>query len=103
MINQKLAELFYKIADILEMRGVEWKPRAYRRAAKGIETLVEDVSDIYKKQGVRALKEIPGVGERIAEKIEEFIKTGRIKEFEELKKTIPKHLTELMEVPGLGA
>jgi len=103
MINQKLAELFYKIADILEMRGVEWKPRAYRRAAKGIETLVEDVSDIYKKQGVRALKEIPGVGERIAEKIEEFIKTGRIKEFERLSETTPKHLNELMDVPGLGA
>jgi len=103
MKNQELVKIFYNIADILEIKNVEWKPLAYRKAARAIEVLGEDVEDIYKKGGVKELKEIPGVGERIAEKIEEFIKTNKIKEYEELKKTIPKHLTELMEVPGLGA
>ncbi len=103
MLNQKITEIFYKIADILEMQNVEWKPRAYRRAAKGIETLTEDITDVYKKGGIRALKEIPGVGTKLGEKIEEFIKTGRVREFERLSKTIPKHLNELMDVPGLGA
>src|SRR3989344_5530783 len=103
MKNQELARIFYDIADILEIKNVEWKPLAYRKAARAIEVLGSDVEDIYKKDGIKGLREIPGVGERIAEKIEEFIKTNKIKEYEELKKTIPKHLTELMEVPGLGA
>jgi len=103
MKNQELVRIFYDIADILEIKNVEWKPLAYRKAARAIEVLGEDVEEIYKKDGIKGLKEIPGVGERIAEKIEEFIKTNKIKEYEKLKKTIPRHLTELMEIPGLGA
>ena len=103
MKNQELIKIFYNIADILEIKNVEWKPLAYRKAARSIEVLGEDVEEIYNKYGIKGLKEISGVGERIAEKIEEFIKTNKIKEYEELKKTIPKHLTEMMDVPGLGA
>lgn len=103
MKNQELIKIFYNIADILEIKNVEWKPQAYRKAARAIEVLGEDVEEIYKKDGIKGLKEIPGIGERLAEKIEEFIKTNKIKGYEELKKTIPKHLTEMMEVPGLGA
>src|SRR3989344_7595091 len=103
MKNQELARIFYDIADILEIKNVEWKPLAYRKAARSVEVLGEDVEEIYNKYGIKGLKEISGVGERIAEKIEEFIKTNKIKEYEELKKTIPKHLTEMMDVPGLGA
>src|SRR3989344_7829460 len=82
MRNYELARIFYEIADILEMKDVEWKPRAYRKAAKAIETLPEDIADIYKKGGLKALDEIPGVGSRIAEKMVEYIKTGKIKEYE---------------------
>ena len=103
MNNLELTRIFYEIADILEMKEVEWKPRAYRKAAQAIENLSEDVSEIYKKSGIKGLEEIPGVGERIAEKIEEFLKTKHIKEYEKLKKSLPKHLTELMEIQGLGA
>ena len=103
MNNLELARIFYEIADILEMKEVEWKPRAYRKAAQAIENLSEDVSEIYKKSGIKSLEEIPGVGESIAEKIEEFLKTKHIKTYEKLKKSLPKHLTELMEIQGLGA
>lgn len=103
MKNQDLIRIFYDIADILEIKNIEWKPQAYRKAARALETLSLDVGEIYKKEGIKGLKEIPGVGESIAKKIEEFIKTNKIREYEKLKKTIPKHLTELMEVPGLGA
>lgn len=103
MNNQQLAKIFYDIADILEMKDIEWKPRAYRKAAQAIENLSEDVSVIYKKHGIKGLEEIPYVGGRIAEKIEEFLKTNHIKEYEKLKKSIPKHITEIMHIPGLGA
>ncbi len=102
-MNQKLALIFYEIADILEMQNVQWKPQAYRKAAKAIESLSDDVKDIYEKGGVKALEDIPGVGEAIGKKIIEYIQTGKVKHLGELKKTIPEGVVEMMKVPGLGA
>jgi DNA polymerase (family 10) len=102
MKNLEIARIFYEMADILEMQEVEWKPRAYRRAAQSIETSSEDVEKIYKKGGLKALKEITGVGDAIAKKIEEFIKTGKVKEYARLKKDIPAGVEKIMGIPGMG-
>ncbi|MBL7100598.1 MAG: DNA polymerase/3'-5' exonuclease PolX [Nanoarchaeota archaeon] len=102
MKNQEIAQIFYNIADILEMKRVEWKPRAYRKAARTLESLSTPVENIYKDGGIKALEEIPGVGEGLAKKIEQYIKTGKIKEYEKLKKALPKGLVDLMKVQGLG-
>lgn len=102
MKNQEIAKIFYDIADILEIKQVQWKPRAYRKAAGSIEAISEDIEDIYKKKGVDGLMEIPGVGERLAKKIEEFIKTGKVREYERVKKLIPAGLAKLIEIPGMG-
>ncbi len=101
-MNLEIARIFYEMADILEMQNVEWKPRAYRKAAKSIESLPIDVSEIYKKEGFEGLMKIPGVGERLAKKIEEYILTGKIREYEKLKKSLPRGLETLIEIPGLG-
>ena len=102
MKNQEIANIFYEIADFLEMEGVQFKPYAYQKAAITLETLEGDVEEIYKRGGFKALKEIPGVGESIAEKIEEYLKTGKIKYWEELKKKTPVNIEELTAVEGLG-
>lgn len=102
-MNQKLAEIFYEIADILEIKNEKWKPQAYRKAARSIENLGEDVKEIYEKQGQKGLEEIPGVGEAIAKKIIEYIQTGKVRHLDDLKKTIPKGVVEMMKVPGVGA
>lgn len=100
--NSKLVEIFEDMANIYAMKKIQWKPQAYRIAASNIEMLREDVSKIYKRKGVKGLDEIPGVGESIAKKIEEFLKTGKIKTYEKLMKTIPGGLQEIMKVPGMG-
>src|SRR3990172_11095613 len=100
--NREIAELFFEMADFLEMLGVDWKPNAYRKAARAIETLSEPVEEMYSRDGIKALLEIPGVGQGLADKIEEFLKTGRVKEFEKLSKKIPDGVEEMMHVPGLG-
>ena len=102
MHNEEIAEIFYKIADILEMQNVQWKPRAYRAAGNAIESLGKQVSQIYKQGGLKALEEIPGVGEALAKKIEELVKTGRLRHYEKLRKKMPINLDELETVPGLG-
>lgn len=101
MKNKFIAEIFYSIADILEMQGVKFKPQAYRKAARNIETMQRDIDKVYKEKGLAGLKEIPGVGEAIAKKSEELIKTGKLEYYEELKKSISKEL-ELIEIPGMG-
>ena len=102
MLNQDLAKIFYEIADILEADRVAFKPLAYRKAAMSLEAAEENIEDLYKTGGIKALENIPGVGVSIAEKIEEFLKTGKIGYYEELKRGFPVNLEEITAVEGVG-
>ncbi len=86
MNNQRIAQILYEIEELLNIKGVTFKPTAYRRAAKSLENLKEEVSEIYKKEGVKGLEKIPAVGKSIAKKIEEYLKRDKIKYYEDLKK-----------------
>ncbi|MEK6857860.1 MAG: DNA polymerase/3'-5' exonuclease PolX [Nanoarchaeota archaeon] len=102
MTNLQIAQIFYEIADLLELQGIDWKPNAYRKAARSIEALQQDVSEIYSTKGFKGLLEISGVGEGLGKKIEEFIETGKIREYEKVKSSIPEGVEELMHVQSLG-
>jgi DNA polymerase (family 10) len=102
MSNQEIAKILREIGEYLEMQSVPFKPRAYEKVADILEVLEEPVSEIYKKGGFKAVENIPGVGISIAEKIEELIKTGKLKYYEQLKKKTPINLSELSAVEGLG-
>jgi DNA polymerase (family 10) len=99
MKNLKIAKILKEIAILLEMKGVEFKPRAYRKAANAVRSLSKDIENVKEKGN---LKDLPGVGESIAEKIEELIETGSLEYYEELKKEYPVDLESLMAVEGLG-
>ncbi|MFH1209703.1 MAG: helix-hairpin-helix domain-containing protein [archaeon] len=100
--NKEISDIFFEIADILEIEKVDWKPQAYRKAARTIRDMKEDIKEIYKREGTKGLDNIPGVGSGICKKIIEYIETGKIKEYERLKKGIPKGLDELMNIRSLG-
>jgi len=102
MKNKELAKIFNEISEYLEMDEVPFKPYAYQKAALTLETLKNDVEDLYKAGGLKALKSIPGVGESIAHKIEEYLTTGRIQYYEEFKKKMPIALDEIVAVEGVG-
>jgi DNA polymerase (family 10) len=102
MKNQELAKIFYEIANFLEMEKVPFKPFAYQKAANILEALEEDIEKIYKRGGRKALLEIPGIGEGIADKIEEYLKKGKISYYQKLKKKNPIKIEELLKVEGLG-
>ena len=102
MKNQEIANIFYEIGDFLEMEGVQFKPYAYKKAAITLDALEEDVGEIYKQGGKKVLEKIPGIGESMAEKIEEYLKTGKIRYYEDLKKKTPINIEELTAVEGLG-
>ena len=103
MRNFEVAEVLREIGIFLDMDDVQFKPRAYEKAAKSIEALEEDVELVYQRGGVKALMEIPGVGRNIAEKIEELIRTGKLQYYEDLKKEVPVDLESLVWNTGSGA
>jgi DNA polymerase (family 10) len=98
--NYQVAALFGAIGDMLEVKGESsFRYNAYREAARQLEALNEDLATLT-AQG--RLREIPGVGEAIAKKIEEIVETGQLQYFERLKAEVPPTLIDLLQIPGLG-
>ena len=100
MNNRQLADTFTLIADLCEIKGeVIYVVLAYRKAAESLMGLGREAGE-YWKEG--KLREIPGVGKAIAEKIDELLSTGKLNFLENLKKEIPVGLAAWMKVPSLG-
>ncbi len=100
MNNADIARVFDEIADILELKGENpFRIRSYRRGARVIRDMSEDVKLLLERG---ELRKVPGIGESLAEKIEEIVKTGTCKFYEELKKETVYALTDLLRIPGIG-
>ncbi|MEW5826396.1 MAG: DNA polymerase/3'-5' exonuclease PolX [Candidatus Bipolaricaulota bacterium] len=99
MKNENVARILTEIADLLDLDGVPFKPRAYRRAAEVVESLREPIEDLV---AAGAHAELPGVGEAIAKKIAEIVRTGRLAYHDELKGKLPIDLYTLTRVEGVG-
>jgi len=98
--NLEIARIFNNIADLLEIRGDNpFKIRAYRRAALNLESIAEDLATISARGD---LKEIPGIGKDLSLKIEEYLHTGYMSYYEELKREIPESLLDLIAIQGVG-
>ncbi|MEK9139745.1 MAG: histidinol-phosphatase [Nitrospirota bacterium] len=98
--NQQLATIFRSMADLLSsQRANPYRVRAYRRAADALLTINEDVSTVADRQG---LEEIDGIGTDLAKKIEEFLATGTIRAYEELKTPLPPEVQNWVTLPGLS-
>ncbi len=88
------------MADILEFLGDNpFRIRTYRRVAKILENLPMDVGEAIESGYIYKIK---GIGGSTLAKIEEFLKTGTVQKYEELRKKVPEELLDLMEVPGIG-
>jgi len=101
--NSQISEILNEMAIMHEIKGVQFKPRAYERAAQTVASLDEEISDVFKKGGLAALVEISGIGKGIAEHMEELFTTGHFKEYEKIKKEIPVNVVELVRVEGVGS
>jgi DNA polymerase (family 10) len=102
MKNQEIAKIFFNMASLLESKERDFRVVAYKRAAVALETFQDDVGKVYLEKGIAGLEEIPTIGKGLALKIEEYIKHGKIKEYEQLKKKMPINLDELTSIEGMG-
>jgi DNA polymerase (family X) len=99
MKNREIAMIFNRIADYLEIKNDNpFRIRAYRRASQNLESLTRNVEDAPEEE----LTKIPGIGKDLAAKIIEYLKTGRIAAYEELKREIPPIVLEIESIPGIG-
>ncbi len=97
--NMEVAAILYEVADLLEIKGVRFKPQAYRRAAQAVETLQEDIADVAREGN---LDEIPGVGRGIAGKIREIVETGSLAYLASLREELPEGVQHLTRLEGIG-
>jgi DNA polymerase (family 10) len=97
--NSEVAEIFRAIADLLDLQGERFKPEAYRRAARSVEALGEDLRAVAERG---ALGDVPGVGDALRDKILEYLKDGHVGYYERLRATFPPGLLELMRLAGVG-
>ncbi|MEX2144925.1 MAG: DNA polymerase/3'-5' exonuclease PolX [Candidatus Spechtbacterales bacterium] len=100
--NKEIAHIFEEMALLYEIKNDRFRQRALHRGAQTISDLAQDLKLIYKENGLKGLDALAGIGKGMSEKIEEYIKTGHVKEYEKLKKEMPANLEELTSVEGLG-
>ncbi len=98
--KREISRIFEEIGLLLELKGESpFKSKAYYNAARTIETLTEDVSDLVASGRIRELK---GIGQALAEKLAELVGTGRLAYYDELRQSVPAGLLEMTTIPGLG-
>jgi DNA polymerase (family 10) len=100
MRNLEVSFIFNQIADLLEIQGANpFRVRAYRRAAANIESLADNIETLALNG---TLRNIAGIGEDLANKIDEYLRTGRIEFHETLKQEVPLGLARMVEIPSVG-
>jgi DNA polymerase (family 10) len=100
MDKKQVAAILEEIAALLEMQGENpFKSRAYLTAARAIEAAEQEPQALVETGALRSLK---GIGEALAEKITELVRTGRMRYHEEQRARVPSSLLELLRIPGLG-
>ncbi len=99
--NNDVADIFYEVADLLEIKGENaFRVRAYRNAARTVISLTRSVAELASQE--KGFAGIPGIGADLAGKIKTIVETGKLPLLEELRKELPEGLTALMKVRGLG-
>lgn len=100
MKNHEIAALFERIANVLELKGENtFRINSYHKAARVLGDLTEDVGELAK---AGKLIDIPGIGMGMAEKIVEYLNTGKMSKYEEVMKGISEETVMLMQISGLG-
>ena len=100
MDKEQVAEILVEIGVLLELKGENpFKTRAYANGARALEALNEPLAKVVAEN---RLGEIKGIGEALQKKITELVTTGRLPYYEELKKSVPAGLLEMMQIPGVG-
>lgn len=100
MTREEIARVLEEIATLLELKGENpFRIRAYRNGARAVRNMDEDLGEVIRSG---RLTKYAGIGSHLALKIQELFQTGRLKEYEQLKKKTLPGLLDLIQIQGLG-
>lgn len=100
--NADVARALRELSVFLEMHDVQFKPRAFEKAAYAVEAAERPVAELYAEGGVRALEKLPSVGHGTATRIAELIDTGSIHDLEQQRRRLPADVLALTAIQGIG-
>jgi DNA polymerase (family X) len=106
--NAEIANILRKISFLLEIETTKnnnissFKNKAYNKAADKIENLSINIEILYRTEGIGGLLKIPSIGKAIASKIEEYLKTGEIQYYNQLRSELPINIDEFLGLEGIG-
>jgi DNA polymerase (family 10) len=102
MQNAAVVKIFEELADLLEIQNANpHRVRAYRNAARTLETLSEPLAEIANDPD-RSLEDLQGIGKDLAEKIKTIVATETLPLLEELRLQVPRGVVEMLRIQGLG-
>src|SRR5436190_5174631 len=100
MNTSQVVEILETIARILEIQGENpFKIRAYENGARALESLPGDLRTLVEQ---KKLGEVKGIGKALEEKITQFVTTGKMDYYEELRKEVPPGVLEMLAIPSFG-
>lgn len=103
MTNTDIIKILEEIGKMKEVLGEnQFSVIAYERVTRVLRGIGKSLEDVHKEQGIKGLEEISGIGPSIAGHIEELIIKGKCKEYENLKKKVPRAILDFLEIPGVG-
>lgn len=100
--NQELAKILFEFGYYEDMKGTPFKPRAYEMASESVVALGDEIKKTWEQKGIKELKKLPGIGESIAAHIDEYYRTGKVEEYEAMKKKFPVDIWGLASIEGIG-
>src|SRR5580704_106316 len=102
MENRDVARVLRETASLLEIDGaIIGRYRSYERAAELLDSLPESIEEMARDP--KRLEELPGIGERMSEHIQEILKTGDYSLRKKLLKKYPATILDLLTLQSLGA
>src|SRR6201984_3297002 len=101
MDNKQIARILRDTAQLLEIDGaIIGRYRSYEKAAELIDGLPESIEQLVKEP--EKLKELPGIGDRMVEHLEEIVKTGDYALRKKLLKKYPATILDVLQLQSLG-
>src|SRR5467141_2048636 len=101
MDNKQIARILRETAQLLEIDGaIIGRYRSYEKAAELLDGLPESIEQLVKEP--EKLKELPGIGDRMVEHLQEIVKTGDYALRKKLLKKYPATILGFLQWHSLG-
>ncbi|MEO8167125.1 MAG: DNA polymerase/3'-5' exonuclease PolX [bacterium] len=100
MDKKSIVSILDEMGTLLELQGANpFKARAYFNASRALEGATQDLVTLVEEE---RLREIAGIGESTAKVISDLVRKDKSKDYDDLKKSFPPGVPDMLRIAGLG-